>query len=77
MADERLDMEHAYSIGTTLQIEEDNISILSGGDDNRLDDRKLVKMKFLRAARNRMTDELTQSLGAEPVEMCRNVATCH
>ncbi|WP_049998454.1 YhbY family RNA-binding protein [Halococcus sediminicola] len=82
MTDERTLKERAHGVDATLRVGKGGIGSVVGELDNQLDDRELVKVKFLRAARSAATtDELAHDLAeranAEVVETRGNTATYH
>ena len=81
MTDERL-RKRAHGVDATLRVGKGGIESVVEELDSQLDDRELVKVKFLRAARGAgTTDELATDLaeraGAEVVETRGNTATYH
>ncbi|EMA49386.1 hypothetical protein C448_01849 [Halococcus morrhuae DSM 1307] len=82
MTDDRTHRERAHGVDATLRVGKGGIESIADELDSQLDDRELVKVKFLRAARGgTTTDELASSLGervgAELVETRGNTATYH
>jgi RNA-binding protein len=74
--------ERAHGVDATLRVGKGGIESVVEELESQLDDRELVKVKFLRAARGgATTDELADDLGeradAEVIETRGNTATYH
>jgi RNA-binding protein len=81
MTDERTLKERAHGVDATLRVGKGGIESVAAELDSQLGERELVKVKFLRAAREEPTDELAERLaervGAELIETRGNTATFH
>ncbi len=82
MTDERTLKERAHGVDATLRVGKGGIESVVEELDSQLDDRELVKVKFLRAARgagttDELADELAERMDAEVVETRGNTATYH
>ena len=81
MADRTL-RERAHDIDVTVRVGKAGIEAVTGELSDQLDDRELVKAKFLRAARGGTTteelaDDLADRVGAEVVETRGHTAVLH
>jgi RNA-binding protein len=82
MTTDRAYRERVHDVDATLRVGKGGTESVAEELDSQLDDRELVKVKFLRAARGgTTTDELARSLGervgAELIETRGNTATYH
>ena len=77
MSDQQLRKE-AHDLDVTVWVGKSGIDAVVDELADQLDDRKLVKVKFLRAARGgTSTDELADAVGADLVETRGNTAVFH
>jgi len=81
MADRTL-RERAHDVDVTVWVGKAGIEAVTGELSDQLDDRELVKAKFLRAARGGTTteelaDDLADRVGAEVVETRGHTAVLH
>ena len=81
MADRTL-RERAHDVDVTVWVGKAGIEAVTGELSDQLDDRDLVKAKFLRAARGGTTteelaDDLADRVGAEVVETRGHTAVFH
>ena len=81
MADGTL-RERAHDVDVTVWIGKAGVEAVTGELSDQLDDRELVKAKFLRAARGGTTteelaDDLAERVGAEVVETRGHTAVFH
>ena len=81
MADRTL-RERAHDVNVTVWVGKAGIEAVTGELSDQLDDRELVKAKFLRAARGGTTteelaDDLADRVGAEVVETRGHTAVFH
>ena len=81
MADRTL-RERAHDVDVTVWIGKAGVEAVTGELSDQLDDRELVKAKFLRAARGGTTteelaDDLAEQVGAEVVETRGHTAVFH
>ena len=81
MADRTL-RERAHDVDVTVWVGKAGIEAVTGELSDQLDDRELVKAKFLRAARGGTTtgelaDDLADRVGAEVVETRGHTSVFH
>jgi RNA-binding protein len=81
MADRTL-RERAHDVDVTVWVGKAGVEAVTGELSDQLDDRELVKAKFLRAARGGTTteelaDDLAERVGAEVVETRGHTAVFH
>ncbi|MFC6753069.1 YhbY family RNA-binding protein [Halorubrum tibetense] len=81
MSDQQLRKE-AHDLDVTVWVGKSGIEAVVDELADQLDDRKLVKAKFLRAARggsstDELADELAEAVGADLVETRGNTAVFH
>lgn len=81
MTDHQLRKE-AHDVDVTVHVGKGGIDPVVDELADQLDDRKLVKVKFLRAARGgtsteELADELAEAVGADLVETRGNTAVLH
>ncbi|MFC5277966.1 YhbY family RNA-binding protein [Halorubrum rubrum] len=81
MTDQQLRKE-AHDLDVTVWVGKGGIGAVVDELADQLDDRKLVKAKFLRAARggtstDELADELAEAVGADLVETRGNTAVFH
>ena len=81
MADRTL-RERAHDVDVTVWVGKAGIEAVTGELSDQLEDRELVKAKFLRAARGGTTteelaDDLADRVGAEVVETRGHTAVLH
>ena len=81
MADRTL-RERAHDVDVTVWVGKAGVEAVTGELSDQLDDRELVKAKFLRAARGGTTteelaDDLAEQVGAEVVETRGHTAVFH
>ena len=81
MADRTL-RERAHDVDVTVWVGKAGIEAVTGELSDQLDDRELVKAKFMRAARGGTTteelaDDLADRVGAEVVETRGHTAVFH
>ena len=81
MADRTL-RERAHDVDVTVWVGKAGIEAVTGELSDQLEDRELVKAKFLRAARGgtateELADDLADRIGAEVVETRGHTAVFH
>lgn len=81
MTDQQLRKE-AHDLDVTVWVGKSGIEAVVDELSDQLDDRKLVKAKFLRAARGgtsteALADELAEAVGADLIETRGNTAVFH
>ena len=81
MADQTL-RERAHDVDVTVWVGKAGIEAVTGELSDQLEDRELVKAKFLRAARGgttteKLADDLAERVGAEVVETRGHTAVLH
>ncbi|WP_281193453.1 YhbY family RNA-binding protein [Halorubrum sp. F4] len=81
MTDQQLRKE-AHDLDVTVWVGKSGIEAVVDELSDQLDDRKLVKAKFLRAARggtstDELADELAETVGADLIETRGNTAVFH
>ena len=74
--------ERAHDLDVTVWVGKAGVEAVTGELSDQLDDRELVKAKFLRAARGGTTteelaDDLAEQVGAEVVETRGHTAVLH
>ncbi|MFC5136458.1 MULTISPECIES: YhbY family RNA-binding protein [Haloferacaceae] len=81
MTDQQLRKE-AHDLDVTVWVGKSGVEAVVDELSDQLDDRKLVKAKFLRAARGgtsteELADELAETVGADLIETRGNTAVFH
>jgi RNA-binding protein len=80
--DERTLRERAHTTDATLRVGKGGVDAVADELESQLDDRDLVKVKFLRAARggtttDELADRLAAQAGADVIETRGDTATYH